>query len=106
MPPRRKHTTKKRRRRGGSLMDWAKKAHSAIKSRNGYSRALSYGYDKWGKSMLDKKAGPHSAIIDKGIQYGLTQLKQRGYGLRLSGNGLRRSGNGLRRSGSGKRMSY
>ena len=49
--------------------------------------------------MLDKKAGTHSAIIDKGIQYGLAQLKQHGYG-------LRRSGSGLRRSGSGKRMTY
>ena len=105
MPPRRR-TTMKKRCRGGSLVDWAKKAHSAIKIKNGYSRGLSYAYNKWGKPMLESKVGTHSAIIDKGIQYGLDQWKQRGYGLKRTGSGLMRVGRGLRRVGQGRRMMY
>ena len=56
--------------------------------------------------MLDSKAGQHSAIIDKGIQYGLDQLKQRGYGLKRSGSGLMRTGRGVRRVGRCRRMVY
>ena len=104
--PAKRRTTMKKRRRGGSLGEWAKRAHAAIRSRNGYSRGLSYAYNKWGKPMLDSKAGQHSAIIDKGIQYGLDQLKQRGYGLKRSGSGLMRVGRGLRRVGRGRRMVY
>jgi hypothetical protein len=111
--PRKKRTTRKTSRRGGALKDWTKKAHNYIRSRNGYSKGLSYAYNRFGRPMVDKKFGQHSALVNSGVNIALGKLKQAGYGLRRTGhglrrtgNGLRRTGNGLRRTGNGTRMKY
>lgn len=104
----RKRTSRKRKcRRGAGIRDWARKAHNMIRSKNGYSRALSYGYKKYGKSLVGSRLSKSNAqLVDAGVQAGLRKLKQKGYGLRRSGMGLRRSGMGLRRAGEGRRMKY
>ena len=94
----RKHT--KHKRRGGSIKSWAMKAHNFIKSKRGYSQGLSYAHNRFAKPMIASRLGKsQAALVNAGIQAGLSKLRQSGYG-------LRRSGNGLRRSGMGKRMKY
>ena len=105
--PRKRTTRKRTRRRGAGIRDWARKAHSMIRGKNGYSRALSYGYKKYGKSLVGSRLSKSNAmLVNAGVQAGLRKLKQKGYGLRCSGMGLRRAGNGLRRAGEGRRMKY
>jgi hypothetical protein len=99
-----KRKTKRKSRRGGSLRDWATKAHNFMKSKNGYSRGLSHIYSKYGKSAIGKRLSTSNAgLVDKGVQMALSKLKQSGYG--RCGSGLRRSGHGLRLAG-GSRMKY
>lgn len=104
----RKRTSRKRKcRRGAGIRDWIRKGHNMIRSKNGYSRGLSYAYQKYGKKYVGSKLSKsNSKLVDAGVQAGLKALKQRGYGLRRSGMGLRRSGMGLRRAGEGRRMKY
>ena len=95
--PRKHKTTKRKTRRGGSIKSWAMKAHNFIKSKNGYSKGLSYAHNRWGKPMIASKLGTsQAALVNAGIQAGLAKLRQRDYGLTRSGNGLRRSGMGIR----------
>ena len=98
--PRKHSKTKRKTRRGGSLRDWAQKTHQYIRSKNGYSKGLSFLHNRYGKPMIESRLGnAKAAIVNQGIKFGLTKLRQSGYG-------LRRSGNGLRRSGMGKRLKY
>ena len=98
--PRKHQTTKRKSRRGGSIKSWAMKAHNFIKSKNGYSNGLSYAHNRWTKPMISSRlSSTNAAIVNQGIEAGLSNLRQSGYG-------LRRSGNGLRRCGMGKRMKY
>ena len=104
-------TKKKVRRRGSGIRDWIRKGHSKIRSYNGYSNAMKLGYNKYGKNQIDKKFGDYAPLVHKGVESGLSKLKQAGYGkcgsgIRRSGNGIRRSGNGIRRSGMGSRLKY
>jgi hypothetical protein len=100
MPRAKKRTT---RRRGGSIKQWALRAHNKMRSINGYSRGLSHAYNRFGKSQVSK-LGKHAGLVNKGVEIALAKLKQSGYGLRRSGNGLTRSGNGLTRAGG--RLKY
>jgi hypothetical protein len=81
-------------------MSWAKKAHTFIKNRNGYSKGLSFAHERWGKPILEKTYGKtQAAMINVGIKAGLTKLRQSGYG-------LKRTGMGLKRTGMGRRLKY
>ena len=105
--PRKKTTRKRTRRRGAGIRDWVHKAHNMIRAKNGYSRALSYGYQRYGMPLISSRLSESNArLVNAGVQAGLRKLKQQGYGLRRAGNGLRRAGNGLRRAGEGRRMKY
>jgi len=98
--PRKHKTSKRKTRRGAGIRDWAMKAHNFIKSKNGYSKGLSYAHTRWGKNMIGQRLSKsNAALVNQGIQAGLSKLRQSGYG-------LRRSGNGLRRSGMGNRLKY
>ena len=99
--------TKRKSRRGGSIKNWAMKAHDFIKSKNGYSQGLSYAHNRFTKPMITSRlSSANAAIVNQGIQAGLSKLRQSGYGLRRSGGSLRRSGMGLKRSGMGRRLKY
>jgi hypothetical protein len=97
---RRTRTTKKRSRRGAGIADWAKKAHGFMRSKNLYSKGLSYAYNKFGKPFVSKKLGKHSDMVNKGVEIALNKLRQSGYGLRRTGMGLRLAG------GSTMRLKY
>jgi len=98
--PRKHKTSKRKTRRGAGIRDWAMKAHNFIKSKNGYSKGLSYAHNRFTKPMLTKRlSSTNAALVNQGIQAGLSKLRQSGYG-------LRRSGIGLRRSGMGNRLKY
>jgi hypothetical protein len=89
MPTRRK-STKRKSHRGRGIREWASKAHAFIKSKNGYSKGLSYAHNRFTKPMLEKRLSKTNAkIVNQGIQMGLSKLKQSGYGLRRSGMGRR-----------------
>ena len=102
--PRKTRTKKKGRRRGSGIQKWIKKAHDKVRSYNKYSNALKLGYNKYGKKQIDKKFGNTAPLVHKGVESGLSKLKQAGYG--RCGSGIRRSGNGLRRAGMGSRLKY
>ena len=96
----RKQTKRRTRRRGAGIKEWIKKAHNLIRTKNGYSRGLTYAYNRYGRAKVGKHLKPsHANLVDRGVRAGLQKLRQAGYG-------LRRSGNGLRRSGMGRRMKY
>ena len=111
--PKKRSTVKKglRRRRGGSFVEWAKKAMDLAKKYKVVSKASTYIYGKYGKSMLNKSLAKYPNVriaADYGVEAGLARLRQSGYGTRRTGMGTRRTGNGTRRTGGSNsdRMKY
>ena len=91
--PKRKTTRKKCCRRGRGLRDWARKAHSVIKSNRVLSRGANFINTRYGDRVLGKIQNPALRSIAKNaISFGINKLHQKGYGLRRAGNGLSRSG--------------
>ena len=92
----RKSTTRKstkRKRRGRGIGRWARKGLAAVKQHKLLSRGATLLNAKYGAQALKKISNPVVRnIAGQAINYGISKLKQSGYGLRRSGMGLTRTG--------------
>jgi len=88
----------RRRTRGRGLANWAKKGLKVVRQHKLASRGAQALYNRYGSTALGKiKNKTVRGIANKAVKFGISQLKQRGYGLSRAGGALRRAGNGRRR---------